>query len=616
MSFTHVTAASQLPDRLSGPTAYIDLETFGKDGGSALDVLTNIPRLISIADDVGIYVVDLLSVPLDAVLRLFEGRILCNHNIAFDLAVLMRLGFTPGAVRCTMIASQLLCNGLMPPRPQDLASCMERFCEMTIDKGGLGASDWSSAILSREQLEYSAQDVRVVRQLDATIRERIQRRGMQQVYDIECRMLPAVVQMRLNGVAVDVEEWTVRSKKAEVRAAELEKEVLAFLPMPPAKAECAVRVKKDGEPYKCDVAANIKVRQYNATRKWNLGSWQQVLAAFAGIGIKLPNTAYQTLAERHDEHPIFDKFMDWKDAAKEAGTFGMDWLKHVRPETGRVHPDWRQLWPVSGRMSCGNPNLQQVMRGAVRKGIVASPGRLLVRADFSQIEARVAARISGDETLIRLFVEDRDIHAYTAARVLGKDPKEITKADRQIGKSLVFGLLFGMQAKSLRIYCRTNYGVKMTLPEAMVFRDKFFEVFPGLAAWHLRVRRTCERITDVRSLLGRRRIVQEGEDVIDPETGLYRPMVNKLGVGLNHPVQGSAADLMKISVAEMWERRNEFSDAKLVMLVHDEIVLDTPEDQAAAVGKWLKSIMVECGNEILKPVPVDAEIKIGKSWGG
>jgi DNA polymerase I len=344
-----------------------------------------------------------------------------------------------------------------------------------------------------------------------------------------------------------------------------------------------------------------------------------VRRAFAGLGVELPDTRNETLIERRDEHPLVHRFIEWRKAETEVEAFGTEWLTHLRPD-GRVHPDWRLLGARTGRMSCSRPGLQQLKRGAVRDGIVAAGGRLLVRADFSQIEARVAARIAPDETLARLFMERQDIHRYTAGRILGKPAAAVTGEERQLGKALVFGLLFGMSAESLRTHARTNYGVRLSPDEAEEFRSRFFELFPGLAAWHERARRECHSRTEHRSLLGRRRLTLpagEGDRDSNAPADICEPAdINRLGVTLNHPVQGTAADLFKASVRQVWERGAEMPWADLVMLVHDEIMLEVDEGRADETSDWLRSIMVDTGNTILHPVPVEVRITVGRTWGG
>lgn len=588
---------------------YVDLETYGHEGDSALNVRTNHPRLLTMTGQEGpVWVIDLLWVPIADVVGMIAGRLLIAHNLAFDLPVLVRHGMPyPKKLADTMLASQVLMAGI-PNEGSSLKECMRRFLGMEVSKEH-GASDWAKEELTPEQLEYAANDVIYLRELHTHLMRRLIKFGLMPTFELECDLLPSVVAMSLLGVGVDVEQWTERSLRAASEADRLKKILLEQLPIPDAMPFREVGVTKKGTPKVADVKYNEKARLYNETRQWNLGSQVQVLEVFSRVGIHLPNTTYETLVEMRVDHPILDTFVEFRGKEKEATAFGMDWLKHVDVRTRRVYPGWRQMGTDSGRFSCASPNMTQMPRGEARKGIRAFDGNLIVRADFSQVEARVAAKISEDEVLSEWFIKHTgdsryDVHRFVAASLLEKDEQEVTKAERQIGKSLLFGLLFGMQPTNLRVYCRTNYGVKMTLDEAHTFRDKFFRVFPGLEAWHARKRKTAYKQQDFRTLTGRRRFIPDSVET------------NRHGVSLNTPVQGTAADMLKMVAVDLWKRRHEFPEARTVALIHDEIMLDVPEAKAEDAGKWLKSRMLEIGNKLIYPIPVDAEVKIGRTWGG
>jgi len=603
----YINHLDDVPSTISGDTLYIDIETYGEDpnnSNSALDVLTATPRLLSVYNGNGIvYIFDLLFLHRYKAIDLLRDKTLVGHNLSFDLTILHRCGLPlPAKCRDTMLESMLILAGL----PEEfggsqLKECLKRYCGIEIDKG-FATSDWRDPNLSVEQIEYAANDVQYLAQLDAELSQRLEKWGLTTIADLENGLLPAIVYMTLRGIRVDVEEWRQRSRAAAAEAKRLGEAIHAELPKPDPLPEKVVRYKKDGSPYITDVNYNERIREQNRNLTWNLGSPIQVLDVFNRLGINIRDTRYETLVAKRLDYPIVDSFLRWREKEKESTTFGEAWLNHLKGD--RVHPNWRQLGAQrSGRMSCSDPNMQQLPRGNCRKGIIASEGCLLVRADFSQIEARIAAKISGDEVLTELFNKGGDIHRYTAKAVLQKE--NVTAEDRQIGKSLLFGLLFSMSAPHLQVYCATNYGVKLSNAEAVIFRDRFFRTFPGLARWHNRMRNICEGKKEFRSLLGRRRLVGWGNE-----------NVNMLGLALNHPVQGSAADLIKMSAREVWERRDEMPEAKLLMLVHDEIVMEAPEDKAKVVGEWLRGIMIEAGNVILDPIPVDAEVKIGRSWGG
>lgn len=585
-------------------TVYVDVETFAGPRGDALTLTDNRLRIVSVrgGGSDNVYVFDVLFIPFDAVKPLLVGKTLVAHNALFDLAVLYRHGLPyPEKCRCTMVMSQILMNGLPPSEGgHKLGECAKRYInkELVKDQGG---SNWAELDLTERQIEYAGEDVDVLPELDAHLLGRLEHYGLSTTNEIECGIIPALVDMTLNGVGVDKEQWTERSKRAEASRVVREAALLKELPLPDPQPYKTVRTKKNGESYAVDLKTNTRIKEENRTRKWNLASPEQVKEVFWRVGINLPNTQYETLVERRGEYPLLNLFLDWRDVEKEATSFGLEWLNHCRED--RVHPGWLQL-KNSGRMGCKEPNIQQLPRGECRKGIAARPGYLLVRADYSQIEARIACKISGDKVMEELYLRGDDIHRYAAKAVLKKE--NVTDEERQIGKSLVFGLLFSMSAPKLQIYCRTNYGVSFSPVEAEIFRNRFFEAFPGLKRWHDKVRITCNRIREVRTLLGRRRVIY----------GEAAQELNMLGIALNTPVQGTAADMIKAAARELWDRRDEQPETRFTMLVHDEIALEAPESKAKDVAVWLKEIMVEVGNKIIDPIPVDASVKIGRTWGG
>jgi DNA polymerase-1 len=181
--------------------------------------------------------------------------------------------------------------------------------------------------------------------------------------------------------------------------------------------------------------------------------------------------------------------------------------------------------------------------------------------------------------------------------VLGTE--DVTKEQRQLAKSLNFGLQFGMGARGFRDYARDHYGVDLTLEQAQEYRSAFFRTYPGLAAWHGRVGQSGDGPVETRTLMGRR-----------------RQQVVRFTEKLNLPVQGSGADGLKLALALLWERRAECPGAFPVLVVHDEIVVECSEGHAGPVADWLKRAMLDGMRPLIDPVPVEVEVKVGKTWGG
>jgi DNA polymerase-1 len=246
-------------------------------------------------------------------------------------------------------------------------------------------------------------------------------------------------------------------------------------------------------------------------------------------------------------------------------------------------------------MSCKEPNLQQLPRDArYRRCFVAPPGRVLVMADYSQIELRAAAKIAGDRRMLAAYQSGEDLHTLTARSLLGKN--EVSMGDRQLAKAVNFGLLYGQGAAGLMRYALANYGVKLTEDEARRHREAFFRTYPGLRKWH---RSVGDPAIETRTLAGRR-----------------RADVTAFTEKLNTPVQGTAADGLKRALALLWDRRAARPDAFTVLFVHDEIVIEAPEPDADLAAAWLRRAMIDGMAPLIDPVPVDVEVTVGPTWAG
>jgi DNA polymerase I-like protein with 3'-5' exonuclease and polymerase domains len=218
------------------------------------------------------------------------------------------------------------------------------------------------------------------------------------------------------------------------------------------------------------------------------------------------------------------------------------------------------------------------------------------------MELRLAAEISGDRVMTQAYQDGVDLHLLTASLVTGKPLEDVTKGDRQIAKSLNFGLIYGMGSGGLQAYAQASYGVQLSMDQAEEFRDKFFKAYPGLARWHQKTGNTLRNLKpgesyQTRTLAGRKR------DFAEP----------KITTALNSPVQGSGADITKLALAKLKRRLTGF-EAKIIGVVHDEIIVEVAAEQAEAVAAILSECMVQAGQQYLKSVPTEAEAAIGLSW--
>lgn len=532
-----------LPRLMQAPVLGLDTETTG------LDPHRDRVRLLSLAAPEGeTYLIDLFRVDPRALLPLFgaEGPVLVGHNLRFDLAFLARLGLElPSGHRLhdTALTHQVIHHQARMPALSDLVPGLDKTHQ---------TSDWSGP-LTEAQLAYAAEDARVLLPLYDQQQAEVQQSGLSRVLEIEHRALPAIAWMGLMGVPFDPKRWLEVAKAEEARA----KEALQKLDW-----------------------------------RTNWDSPKQVLEALRRAGIELSDTREETLS-RYRTHPTVAALLAYREHKKRLSTYGGSWLEYLHPTTGRIHPSWRQIGAASGRMACSSPNLQQVPREAAYRACFRAPeGRVLLKADYSQIELRLAAQIAGEKRMIEAFQRGEDLHTLTARLVTGK--AEPSREDRQLAKALNFGLLYGMGAEGLRVYARTNYGLELSPQEAEALREAFFRAYPGLRAWH---RRQPEGETEARTLSGRRRV-----------TDRYTEK-------LNTPVQGSGADGLKLAMTLLYESRREAPGCFPVLAVHDEIVIEAPAEGINAAYSWVTRSMREGMGAFLTKVPVLVEAGVYEDWG-
>jgi DNA polymerase-1 len=547
----------------------LDIETTG------LDPHADQVRLLSLACDTidggtFVYLIDCFAVDPSGLWEVLAEKDLVLHNAAFDLGFLARMNFCPkGRLNDTMLLSQVLYAGRYDQRHR-LSDCAERELGRQLDKTEQ-VSDWSGS-LTPDQLQYAALDAAVVRNLYRALLAKVEEAGLVETATIESRCLPALCWLRQSGMPFAREAWTQLAGQAEADVEDLNRQL---------DAEAPPR------------AGHLNFSDGGSA--WNWASPEQALEALEAAGCSLKDSTDESLAGAN--HPLAELLRKHRGASKRAGTYGRDWLKHVAAD-GRIYSDWRQLGAKTGRMASGEPNLQNVPRDpAHRKCFRAPPGRVLVKADYSQIELRVAARIAGEEGMIEAYREGRDLHTLTAQQLTGW--QEVTKQERQLAKPVNFGIIYGLSAPSLRRKAATEYGVAMTAEQAEAYRRGFFRAWPGIGRWHARLKR--DGSAETRTLSGR--------SVLIPNDTWY-------GARANYAVQGTAGDGIKLALALLWERRGQMPGTFPVAIVHDELLVEADVSQADAAAEWLRAAMVEAMAALIDPVPVVVEVTVGQTWGG
>ena len=556
------------------PILAVDTETTG------LDPLVDQIRLIQLAvPDHPVTIIDLWQIPehgREPLRQLLGGpAIKILHNAKFDLKFLKCADLpTQGPFFDTMLASQLLDAGLRS-RHHGLADLASYFLDDDLSKE-FQTSDWSGD-LTPEQLDYAARDAQILLRLHDILVRELDAAGLMSVAQLEFDSLPAVAEMELNGIFVD------RSKLETLRQ-RLETDT----------TEAAAKVR---ESLRTEHTADQTSLFPTDREILNLESPSQILNALQNLDISVSNTSRGELIPLADAHPVIQALLDYRRLSK-ALTFATSLPDHIHSQTGRIHATYWQLGAATGRFSCSNPNLQQIPKSKVfRECFIAAPGRRLVIADYSQIELRVAAELSQDTRMNEAYQRGDDLHRLTASLLLDKPLDEVTRSERQAAKAVNFGLIYAMGAPGLQAYALHIYGVTLSLDEAVAFRERFFEAYPGMVEWHRRIREEGPR-RESRTLSGRRRQWRDTPGV----AALY-----------NTPVQGTAADIIKQALAWLPQAFTGM-DARIIGTVHDEILVEAPEDRAESVAQILKTTMEQAGQIYLKTVPVIADTRVGLSW--
>jgi len=577
-SYEVVTEPSQLeallPRLLESPILGVDCETTG------LDPLADRLRLVQIASSNLTIVVDLQTCPAQALAPLFSNaREMVFHNAGFDLQFLTAANLPwSGRIFDSMLMAQILGAGGPDGNLSrcGLGTVVDRFLGLFLPKDKQ-KSLWDGP-LSQEQIEYAARDAAVLLPLAEQLKQDLRTAGLERVADIENRCIPALAWVELTGLPINTDQWLACAQRNEERVSTLEAQLHALVGQDTTQLQLL----------------DIPIVNWRSPK--------QILQVLQDRGHRISSTGSATLATLNDS--LAQTLLEYRDVDTRAHTFGREWLeKHRSSITDRIHASYLQCGSAAGRMSCIKPNVQNIPKSSeYRRCVQGEEGWTLIKADFSQIELRIAAVIANDEAMLAAFRKGQDLHSVTAANVLRIPLTQVEKLHRQLAKSLNFGLVYGMGARGLRIYAANNYKVTLTQEEAEKHKQTFFQTYRGLSNWHRKTAAQLEqeKHIDTCTLAGRRRL------------GVVR-----YTECLNTPVQGTGADGLKLAMARLFEHRREAPNARLIAVVHDEVVAECASEQAEQTADWLKRHMTMAMTEIIgDAVPVEVEVTIGRDWAG
>jgi DNA polymerase-1 len=511
-----------------------------------------------------------------------------NQNIKYDLLVLRKHGIrVRGTAGDSMIADYLLHAGERGHNLEELALRYfnHRVIPITdlIGKKAKNKPQLRMDELATEQVaEYSGEDADAAWRLCLLLEPEIADCGLASLYkDLEIPLIEVLAELEYNGVRLDVPLLRRMGDEMAARLEKIEEEIYEL-----------------------------------AGRRFNIGSLPQLRQVLFDE-LKLPvqrktgltgaaSTDQDTLEKLAPKHPLPRKILEHRAISKLKGTYVDALPDLVNPETGRIHASFNQTVAATGRLSSSDPNLQNIpvrseQGGQIRQAFIPAEGWTLLAADYSQVELRLLAHFSGDEAMRRAFEEGRDIHTAVAAQVFGVDESDVTAEMRRTAKTINFGLIYGMSAHGLA------QRLEISREDAGTFIDSYFARYPKVLEYQARLLNKCIETGFVYTILGRRRAITG----IRPDS-TYQQRNQPEREAINMEIQGSAADLIKLAMLGTYRRlKTEKLQARLLLQIHDELVLEAPPDELHDVAELVREEMT---GALKLEVPLIVDVAAGPNW--
>jgi DNA polymerase-1 len=511
-----------------------------------------------------------------------------GHNLKYDFVVLARYGLRVAPLSFdTMIAEWLTNPASRNLGLKNLAWVRQGIKMTNIEELiGKGKKQITMAqVPISEVTQYAAADAEVVLGLQPELQRELDEKSATGLFhDLEMPLVSILADMEMEGVALDLPFLRRMSADLGERLGQIESQIYAEVGMP-----------------------------------FNLNSPQQLSTAlFETLKIDPPDRSARTssgfystsadiLETLRGKHAVVDMVLEYRELSKLRSTYLEALPQQINPTTGRVHTSFNQTGSVTGRIASSDPNLQNIpirteLGRQVRRAFVASEGHLLLAVDYSQIELRIVAHMAQDEAMLAAFHADQDIHATTAAAIYGVPLSEVGKDQRRHAKAINFGLMYGMSPFGL-----TRYS-DLTLAEAEDFVKAYFHQFPGVKSYLDGMRRLAAEQGYVETLLGRRRYFPALKTLTDR---------NQRGreerEAINAPIQGTAADIMKIAMIRVPAALAQARlSARMILQVHDELVLECPVEELAQTTALIQQVMADA---YPLRVPLRTEARYGQNWG-
>ncbi len=493
-----------------------------------------------------------------------------GHNLKYDLAVLSRAGLpVEGVWFDTMIAASLLATGPMSIRLDDLSISELGFRKISIaELIGAKKSAPMTDVPAEQLAEYSCEDALITWRLFEHYFPQLEDRSFKRVfYEIEMPLMSVLEKMEARGITIDLKHLKNLSKKLAERLTALQASIQ----------------KEAGETFNVNSPIQLKTILFEKLNLETAG----VKRMKSGL-----STDAETLSKLKEAHPIVPMLLEYRELSKLMSTY-IETLPKLADANGRVHTTYSQLGAATGRLASNNPNLQNIpirteLGTDVRRAFVAGPGKILLGADYSQIELRIVAHMSNDPKLIETFTNGQDVH---------KAVSDLLNVDRRTAKAINYGIIYGLGSNALA----NDLGI--SIGQAKEHIEHYLDQFPGIVKYMKEMREQAHSQGYVETLFGRRRYLP---DIHSPNPGL-RAAAERMAI--NSPAQGTNADLVKLAMVELDRTLPE--GAAMLLSIHDELVFEIEPDQLAKIAKLVREKM---SNVMELKVPITVEVKSGPNW--
>jgi len=509
------------------------------------------------------------------------------HHAKYDFIVLAKFGLRVAP----LTFDTMLAEFIVDPSSRNMGLKNLAFARIGVemthieDLIGKGKKQISMADVSVDAVApYAAADAESTLRLLPVMQTEVKRVNGEKLMDeIDMPLTPVLAEMEMIGVLIDPSHFKNLAKELGLQLAEIEKQVHGYV----------------------GSAFNLNSPQQVSDALFNKLGLQPDRGRKTATGFY--STAAGVLEEMVGQHPVVELMLNHRELAKLKNSYADALPLSVDPKTGRIHTSYNQIGAVTGRLSSNNPNLQQIptrteLGRRVRNGFIADKGNVLLSVDYSQIELRIVAHMAQDAGMLAAFRAGQDIHATTAAAIYNIPLEQVTKDQRRHAKAINFGLIYGMSAFGL------TRSTELTLAEAEDFVKEYFREFPGIKQYLDGIRKSAAETGYVETLLGRRRYFPALKGQMN------RNLRNREErEAINAPIQGTAADIMKIAMLKIPSALKSANlKAQMLLQVHDELVLECPRGELEAAVRVVKEVMASAYR---LDIPLETEARAGQNWG-